>query len=291
LPKSYKMKKIYLILFFFLLPLIGAASACSAEENKTPSRIICLAPSFEQSLRELGEEERIIATVTTGFNKKPAREIVGDLQSIDFEKILLLKPELILAKDDCTRPETLEKLKSFGLNVASFPGDRDFDDICANFLELAKILGKEEKAGQVLEKIKKEVRGLEEKAKATAKKTVFLQVGIMPVVTAGSRSYLHFLLTAAGGENIFKDMEEPYFLVSREEVVKRDPMMIIFISEMEDSQGAKELWGAFPGMAAVKNNRIFAIDADTFCQPTPGRFIESLKMLNAMISENDENKK
>jgi iron complex transport system substrate-binding protein len=263
--------KTFFLIFFLFFPLKLHAEPYG--------RVISLAPSITRSLYDLGADEKIVGVTKFRPEVASAKEIVGDLQNIHYEKLIAISPDIIFVKKDCTRPEVIRKIKDLGFKVKVFSEDKNIEEIFSQFTELSLLVGKEEKAREIVKEVRKAIQELEDKRKGQKRLSVFWQVGIQPVVAAGRKSFINDLLFMAGLKNIFLDVEKPYFIVNMEEVILRHPDMIFYISEMDDAKQAKDFWNDYPLIKAVKEGKVFSFDADLFCQPTPKRFVIALKSL------------
>ena len=269
------IKRIILLVCFMILPSVLLA--------QTYDRVICLAPSLTKSIYELQAEEKILGVTKFRPDEASSKEIIGDLQNINYEKVLLLKPEIVFAKADCTRPEVLRKIRSLGLLVKVFPEDINFSDISSNYIMLAELIGKKAQAEKIIKDINKVIKNIRER---TAKKNeirVFWQVGIKPVVTAGSKSFVNDIMIFAGLRNIFSDVAKTYFIAGPEEVVVRNPEIILYVAGMDEASKALDFWKRYPATDALRRSNIFPLNADSVCQPTPVRFLEALKKVIRII--------
>mgnify|MGYP001563998775 CR=1 FL=1 len=146
--------KIFLILILGFNFLYGA---------DFPNRIISLGPTLTEQLYLLNAGDKIIGN--TIYCKIPPdaknKEKVGTIIEQDLEKILTLKPDLVLASS-MTNPKTVKKLNNLGIKVVRFSYAKNFNEICHQFLELGEIVGKKKEAQRIIE----EVRGKEELIKS-----------------------------------------------------------------------------------------------------------------------------
>jgi iron complex transport system substrate-binding protein len=110
------------------------------------------------------------------------------------------------------------------------------------------------------------------------------------LVVCGRASYLNEVIEIAGGENVFRDAIAPYPEVSLEEVIARNPEVIVDMGDMSDTVGVTEehkravvaLWDRIPNLAAVKHHRVFAVASDIFVVPGP-RVIDAAKAFAEML--------
>jgi iron complex transport system substrate-binding protein len=110
------------------------------------------------------------------------------------------------------------------------------------------------------------------------------------LIAAGRASYLNELITVAGGVNIFRDAPTAYPKVSLEEILARDPEVIVDMGEMARTAGVTEadkqrvlrLWDRYPSLTAVRTRHVFAVAADIFVVPGP-RMVEAAREFARML--------
>jgi iron complex transport system substrate-binding protein len=146
------------------------------------------------------------------------------------------------------------------------------------------LVGKEKEASVIVAAAKKDVSTIYERAKKLAPKKVFWQIDTVPLVTINNSTFTADLIKFSGGVNIFYDLKAAYSRISREEVIKRNPDIIIIAALGKPAVDEKTFWLKFREMNAVKNNRVFIVDPYEVCQPTPAKFLESLKIAANLIN-------
>lgn len=260
-----KCKCFIILVLFFVFPENSYA--------REPQRIVSLAPSITESLYKLGEDHRIVGvTIYSPFSLTDKKEKVGTMIEPNLEKIVSLSPDLVLATAQGNRPQIINKLRNLGINVFVFKASESFSEICQNFLELAELVDKIEEAEIIINEAEEKIISLKKKFKDLPRVRVFWEVGSNPLVTAGKQSFVNKLINLAGGINIFADLSSPYSIISREEVVRRDPEVIILITMGYLTKKEASSWLKFDTIKAVKNKRIYVIDSYEVSQPTPWRF-------------------
>ena len=251
-----------------------------------PERIISLGQTITERIYLLGADRNLIADTVYCVQPEDAKykEKVGTLLQANLEKIVALKPDLVIASN-LARPKQLRKLKDLGIRVVQFSYPKNFSEMCRQFLELGELLGKEEKAKEIIDNTKKEVAAIRVKTSNLPKKRVFIQLGIKPLHAVTRESFLNDYIEFAGGENIA--LNEGRGAYSREKVLRENPEVII-ISTMGSSEGEtgkkeKESWMKYRSIAAVKNQNIYIVNPDKICSPTPITFVEALTEIAEMI--------
>jgi len=270
---------------FLLIILSSPAYLESLEkgvESKTSfKRIISLGPSITEQIYLLDAEDKLVGC--TIYCKRPkdaeSKEKVGTAIEVNLEKIITLKPDLVLATS-LIPPKTIEKLKDLKIRVVSFPSPKSFDEICEQFLSLGVLVGEKGKAEKIIEEAKKKVNEIKEKVKVFSKPKVLVQVGAKPLWVATKDSFINDFIEFAGGENLGPERNGIY---SREKVLKQNPDIIIITTMGIMGENEKKLWQRYKPINAVKNNKIYIIDSYKLCSPTPVSFVQTLKELVGIL--------
>jgi len=267
-------RKLLIFIYFFLFALVGNCYAGY-------SRVVSLAPSLTSSLYDLDSQDCIVGV--TIYCKAEGKQIIGTTLEPNVEEIISLKPDLVLAVKGWNGPVVLDKIKAAGLNIISFEPANNFEDICRNFLLLGKLMEKEKLASDIVFHARHEVDQIFSNAKNLPKKSIFWQLGEKPLVTVNDSAFIGDLIRFSGGTNLFSDFKVMYAVVSYEEVVKRNPQIIIIATMGDAAISQKEYWLGIKKIDASKNKSVFIIDADNICQPTPLRFVRGLKEIAGLV--------
>lgn len=263
-------------LFFFYSTVVP-----SEKIEKNPVRIISLGPYVTENLLLLGIEKEIIGvTVHEKPEIKKDREIIGTLLEPNIEAIVKLRPDIVIASKEGNRKQTVEKLKSLGIPVEVLDEVVTYSDLKKNFLKLAEITGKTVVAKKIISNVDEQL--LKYIKKKHTNKKIFWQLGTKPLVTAGGKTYFSEISIYAGAKNIFNDMKTKYITISTEEVINRNPDVIIAMGMGEESY-VLDFWKPFKNIEAVKKNKIFRVDDYMFCSPTPLSFLQSIELITKLI--------
>ena len=247
-----------------------------------PQRIISLGPAITEELYLLGVENRIVGVSTYCHRPQDARdrEKVGTVIRADLEKIVSLKPDLIVATS-LMDAEQVEKLKNLGLKAIRFSPVKNFGQICEQFLELGRLVGGKNEAEEIIRQVKLKVDVIEKKVENLSEKRVFVQIGAKPLFTVTKDSFINDFIKLAGGVNIVQDAKTG--LYSREKVLEENPDCIIIVTMGIVGEEERKTWQKFKTLNAVKNNRIYIIDSYKLCSPTPVSFVEVLKEITKIL--------
>ena len=243
-------------------------------------RIVSLAPSLTMNIYYLGVQSKLVGcTSYCEIAKNDHKQIVANAVKVNLEKVVSLKPDLVITTE-LTDPETISSLRKFGLRVEIFPGVKSFDDICAQFMRLGKLVGKEQKATEQINTSKLQVENLKKKVHTKGAR-VFFQIGSDPLFTVLTHTYMNDFILFAGATNIFAGLSRG--TITREAVLARDPDIIIVVSMGLAGQEEKKTWEAYKQLKAVKKKQVFVIDSELACTPTPVSFVKTFETLVKLI--------
>jgi iron complex transport system substrate-binding protein len=266
---------------FYLFALLMLATL-DVEAEEPPKRIVSLSPRITENLYLLGVGERIVGNTIHCDLPPPARkkEKVGTLLRMNLEKVISLSPDIVFAIP-LSNPEQVQKLKALGLRVIQFPTPKSFEELLEEFLKLGRIVGKEKRAEEIVRDVLRELRALREKLKGVPKKRVIIQVGKSPLYISPKDSFVSDVIEYAGGINVGPDGKRGR--VGYEEVIKKNPDIIIIATMGLVGEEEKKIWEKFQEIEAVRQGRIYIIDSDILCSPTPMGFIEAVKILKDLL--------
>ena len=236
-------------------------------------RIISLAPSVTENLYLIGAKDKLVGCTSYCIQAvNDGVQQVGSTIDFNIEKILLLKPDLVITMQ-LTKPQDVEAMRKLGINVKVFSSPKDFNEICAQNLEIARLTGNVAEAEKVITKAKHQVDSLKNEMKNFPKKKVFFQLGANPLFAVLEHSFLNDYIVFSNAENIVKGMKTG--IISRESVLSKNPD-VIFIATM-GGYGAEEkkVWESYKGLKAGETGNIFLIESETSCSPTPDNFAKA----------------
>lgn len=266
----------------------------STEFSAAPARILPLMPS----LAELVDALEVSATSVVGvteYTDFPApyrnKSSVGPYSKPNLERIVALKPDLVLASRDGTPKDLVVRLRKLGFPVVtvateSLAGVRD------SFPIVGLALGKETVAKRKLALLDSKLDALRVRAKGRAEKSVMLQVGEDPTVVAAGKTFLHEGLGIIGLRNIYGDADKTYPRVAIEDVLRRRPDLIILVgmgADREKFERARDRWSAHRQLRPKDGHpgtRVTLLWSDALVRPGP-RFPDGLAELErAAFGEN-----
>ena len=278
--KTVKTRPLFLtctlLLFTVLMPILpAAAEATPTTASNRFKRIVSLSPPITEALYLLGLEKNLVG-VTVYCRKPegtPQKEKVGSVVAPDVEKIISLKPDVVFAMS-LTDARQISKLRSLGIKTVIFKIPRTFSELCDIFSELGNACGKRGEALHLINESKKRVLALNNRVKSIPKPVTLVQIGSKPLFVATSDFFLNDYVELAGGVNAFANLKSG--AVSFEQAVAVNPDVIIIAGMGISGESERQIWSRFPSVKAVKDNRIFLVDTDKLCSPTPVTFADYL---------------
>jgi iron complex transport system substrate-binding protein len=251
-----------------------------------PQRVVSLAPSNTERLFAVGAGSRVVGV--TLYDTYPpeaqTRDKVGGFtaNSLSVEKIVGLRPDLVLAAGDIQRP-VIEALARLGMPVVAIEDPRHVDEVYAALRLVGQLMGRQAAAEACVAAIQAHVARVRQKVATLSPEqrvTVFYEVFDTPLMTAGPQTFVGQMLEMAGGINIFADLTGRYMQVSPEEVVRRNPDCILSPGSQRQAWTPVQIkrrpgWGH---LAAVKQDCIHFLDEELVSRPGP-RVAEGLETI------------
>ncbi len=247
---------------------------------KPARRVVSLAPSVTEILFAVGLDAEVVGVTT--FCDYPAqakaKPKIGS-SSPNLEAILGLKPDLIMANKNFIRPDAVAKLEQLKIPVFIF-FPKTVEDILGHIGTVGRLVGHDREARAVTQGLRERLSGLRSRMGAAKPVRVFYVVNTDPLISVGSGSFIHQMLELAGGENIVGHTTIPYPKVSLEEVLRRDPEVLLF--PVGASEGIPEVeqqrWRKWSSLSAVVHNRLHQVKAELVNRPGP-RVVEGIEAL------------
>lgn len=251
--------------------------------------IVSMAPSNTELLFAVGAGEQVIGR--DEFSDYPTE--AGELPSIgggfgdyNLEEIVNLDPDLVLAAEINT-PEQVNALVDLGLDVFLLANPTSLDEMYANLLTVAELTGHLEGTEAYVAELQERVAAVEKALENSENTpTVFYELDATDPSapwTAGSNTFIDTLISQAGGTNIASDLEGQYLQLSIEEILIRDPQVILLgdaaYGITPDSIQERNGWS---NLSAVVNNKIFAFDDNLVSRPGP-RLVDGLEQLAKLL--------
>ncbi len=260
----------------FLLIFLLIAAGLNAKEP--PKRIISLAPNITEIIYKLGAGNLLVGRTEYGLYPPQALRVpvVGGYLNPDFEKMVALRPDVVLLLPN---PEMARKLSRLNLKPVTLPNET-IDDIFSSIDSLGRLLNREKRAAALIAGIRDTLAWVKSRADSLAAKSALLLIGreagsLKGLYAAGKDTYLSELLKLCRVENAFSDVGIRYFEVSKEDLILRNPDLIVEFRLIDSPDVARELqalkqdWQLLNVLKAVKNEQIYIFTERFFLIPGP----------------------
>lgn len=279
--------KALLLVALFLLAMFASVSYSPAGAATPPQRIVSLGPINTENVFLLGAGDRLVGTTVYCVRPRAAQhtEKIGSVLQISVEKIIGLRPDLVLATN-LTQESQLEMLRRVGLKVVRFTQPASFASSCTQFEQLGSLLGLEEKAKTITADLRQQVRHLADRIStlATPRPKVIMQVGASPLYVTGRDSFTNDFIELLLAENGMDDT--PSGRVDYERIIAANPdVILIGIMGSETGVAADERtkWRRMDVIQAVRNNRVHVVDPNLVCSPSPATFVQALHVILPLL--------
>jgi iron complex transport system substrate-binding protein len=252
-------------------------------------KIVSMAPSNTEILFAIGAGDQVIGR--DEFSDYPAEasdlpSVGGGFGDYNLEAIVDLEPDLVLAAEINT-PEQVKALSDLGLTVFLLANPTSLDEMYANLLTVAELTGHLEDTEGLVEDLMDRVAAVDAViASAEDIPTAFYELDATDPSapwTAGSGTFIDTLVTQAGGQNIASDLEGQYLQLSIEEILVRDPQVILLgdaaYGVTPESLQERTGWS---GLSAVVDNKIYTFDDNLVSRPGP-RLVDGLEQLAKLL--------
>ena len=256
--------------------------------NAVPQRIVSLAPSNTEILFALGLGDKVVG-VTEYCNYPEAAKTkpkVGGFSTVDIEKVVSLRPDLVLATQIHSKT-IIPALEKLGLTVVALTPS-SLTGVLDSITLVGKITGQSKEASELIKDLSTRIKAIADKTQKLSpaqRPRVFYVTWHDPLMTAGTGTLSNDVISQAGGQNIASDITGDK-TIDLETVINRDPEVIIVSVGM--GTGEDSPWQYIKSESRLKNtqallaDRVYKIDGDLIHRPGP-RIVEALEQMAQFI--------
>ncbi|WP_210650528.1 ABC transporter substrate-binding protein [Nocardioides sp. SYSU D00065] len=275
---------------------------CGAEVRfeQAPERLVLLKSSAVPFLHEIGVMDRVTARAGQYPAEYYDEETLAALEDIPLltdeldssghlqiskEVVLAQEPDLVLGQVDNLSRESLDAV---GVPLIEEPAlceagvdEPGFDDVYAQLELYGQVFGRERQAREAIADLEDDLREIEAEVGEPEGRTaavLYPTVGGGTTYAYGTRSMAHPQLEAAGLENVFGDVDERVFEVSLEELLGRDPDVLVLLHSEGDPAAVEAAVTELPGaedLTAVRNGDVL-VQLFNFTEPPSPLVVEGL---------------
>jgi iron complex transport system substrate-binding protein len=246
-------------------------------------RIVALAPHLAELVHDAGAGDRLVGAVRGSDYPAAVLDVpgVGDAAGIDVEKVLALRPDLVLAWATGNRATDVARLEALGLRVfRSEP--RTLEDVAASLRRIGRLAGTYPAADAAARRFETALARVAPARTDGHAPAVFIQIWDSPLMTVNGAHLASGLVSRCGGRNVFAALPVLAGSVSLESVLAADPQTIIATAAPGREQAVTADWQRWPKMRAVAAGRVHVIHPDLLTRATP-RILEGLSLVCGWI--------
>lgn len=247
---------------------------------KAPAqRVISMAPHATELLFAAGGGARVVGAMNYSDYPEAAKSIplVGSNSQIDMERVLALRPDLIVVWHTGNTARQIAQIESLGVPVFhSEP--RRLAQVAENIERLGRLLGTVPAAQAAAGAYRAKLAGLEARYGKRPPVTVFYQIWDQPLYTLNDAQIASDAIRVCGGRNVFGGLKVVAPEVSLEAVIAADPEAIMAGKRYDPANPGLKLWEPYRSMTAVKRGNLLTVDGELLTRPGP-RTIDGAQQL------------
>ncbi len=268
-----------------------AGSTVPAQQREVPRRIVSIVPALTEMLFAIGAGPQVVGV--SSFARFPAAveglPRVGALLDPDMERVFSLRPDLVLLYG--SQRDQRAQIARAGIPVFSYRHG-GLDDVTATVRELGRRTGHAAEAGVVAEEIEREVAAIRARVAGRTPARALVVIGREPgiirnVYASGGIGFIHDMLEAAGGENVFADVAREAAQPTSEAILAAAPDVIIElraegILTPEEIERETKVWRRLSTVPAVRQARVHFLIGTELVVPGP-RVAEATRRLAELL--------
>jgi iron complex transport system substrate-binding protein len=254
------------------------SDAAGDGQTMPATRIISLVPALTEMTFAIGAGDRMVAVSSYDEFPPPVKSLprVGALLDPDVERIIALKPDLVLLYGSQT--VLMAQLVRAGIPFFEYRHG-GLATVTTTIRDLGKRTGRSGEAEKVAGDIEQRLSRIRQQVAGQPKPRTLLVFGrergsLRNIYSSGGRGFLHDMLEIAGGTNVFADILAESVQASSEMILTRAPEVIIEIRAGDgagdrDRQEASDAWKTLGSLPAVRNGRIYVLNGQSLVVPGP----------------------
>jgi len=262
--------------------------------ERPATRVVTLAPNLTELVYAVGAGAALVGTVSLSDYPAEARAVprIGDHRRFDIERLLTLKPDLVLAWHHGNPGRELAQLEGAGLRLYRLE-PRRLADVPRALERVGELLGHADEGRRAAARLRGELETLRQRHLGGAPVSVFYQVWQNPLMTLNGRHIVNDVIELCGGRNVFADLPQLVPQLSSESVVAADPQAILAARQLPgDTAGAKRDpddrllagWQRYPDLAAVRRRWLYTLPGDAITRQGP-RIVDGARAVCGALDE------
>jgi iron complex transport system substrate-binding protein len=245
-------------------------------------RVVSLLPPITELLFAIGAESAVVGR--TQWDTYPPSvvdvPIVGDAFDTNVERVVAQRPDLVAMYASSANEQAIQRLSDLGIPTVSIRMD-SLASVVRGAMLLSRLTGTAQRADSLVRIFEAE----HDSALHAPRRDLAVRVLILswdnPPIVIGARSFLSELVTLAGGENVFGDIDAPSAPVTIESITVRDPDLVLILGGAAPAFADRPEWRT---VAAVRNRRFVFLQGSEFEYPS-FRAFDAVRELRRMLIE------
>ena len=244
-----------------------------------PLRIVALAPHIVENLYAIGAGDLIVGTLDYADYPQEATKIerIGSYNGISIEKLLMLKPDMVIAWKSGNQAEDLAQIKRLGIEL-HLSNPRSIEGVAKEILKLGQLTGRIEQSKKVAEAFTVKLNAIKATQQNKTTLTGFYQLWPEPMMTVSKNTWINQLIETCQVTNVFADSDTDYPQISIENVIVTKPQIIIIPDEKSKRVIPTVNWQQWPEIPAVKYEQFISVNADLLHRFSP-RMLDGLAQM------------
>jgi iron complex transport system substrate-binding protein len=280
-----KPKWLYLISGLLLSAMLLAPAILSKQDSLKPKpltgkpqRIVSMSPGNTEIVFALGAGDRVVGV--TSYSDYPeeakSKPTIGGYHAPDVEKIVALSPDIVFAMTDI-QAKYIQILKQAGIRVIAVE-PKSLPEILTAIDIISEAIGEQERGNKLHRELADQLAEVRRLVGSAPLKRTFLEVWDTPLLTVGRQSFIHDLISQAGGINVSADKNVDYTPCDTEQLYAYNPEVYVVLSHSRDDVRSLITNPNLGDIQAVKNNQVFSITDDLLQRPGPRSFTGLVKL-------------
>lgn len=259
------------------LSSVSASQLCVVDDRarsvclpQNAQRIAALSPGATELIYAAGAGDKVVAVVSFSDYPPEAKQVtsVGSHTRLDLERLISLKPDLVLAWGTGNPSEQMATLERIGLPLY-YLEPHTFEDIAQSINNMSMLAGTEQVGHQVSQAFLAGIQQLALKYQDAEPVRTFYQVWDEPLMTMNGEHYISKVLTLCGGQNVFSESDRLIPRLNQEAVLLENPEAIFAGGMGERNAHWLDKWRAFPELLATQKDNLFFVPPSLIQRPTP----------------------
>lgn len=244
------------------------ATASAVQTQNAARRVVSLVPNVTEMLFAVGAGSQVVGVSSYDDFPPEAKSLprVGALLDPDVERILTLRPDLVIAYGSQIALE--DQFARTGIRVYSYR-HAGVDSVLQTIRDVARLTGHTGEGERVVREMQSQLDAVRARVNGHARPRTMLVIGrdtgtLRGIYASGGVGFLHELLDSAGGDDVFADIQREAVQPSNETMIARAPQVIIELHATAQPAGdmlqrERAVWNTLASVPAVRNNRVYLL--------------------------------